>query len=324
MAPEVLIGEQFLKKSDIFSMGCILYESITGRQPFINVQGKINMLKLINSDYEKITPDVDQFSEVVELCHSMLRAKPEERPSVEDVLERKLFKEAADKKENDAILEEVKRLREENKRMKKQIDQQNIIPSVPQNQNSLVTFLPNPKQRGVIINENMINFTWNEEYTMFIDRELRNEIVRIEMKIVKHSSFGYAPEIGVALKSEMPFVHDCFLNNAQNGTCMVIYSTKSVLCLNTAFIASFNIESKENDVLAMEINLQTRRVYWFVNGFLIPHCVTHIPPGVYIGISGRGNKCQILSFSTLSSCSVHPSSRCSEYMFIMGNCRREY
>jgi hypothetical protein len=54
-----------------------------------------------------------------------------------------------------------------------------FISVVSQNQNLPITFLPNPKQEGVIIERNTLTFTNYGIYTFFIDRELRNEIVKM-------------------------------------------------------------------------------------------------------------------------------------------------
>ena len=77
MAPEILRGEEYNKKVDIWSLGCIIYELCTSNYYFENkTQGKINSSiygvelqslidKLLNKDYNQ-RPNIEQICKIIE------------------------------------------------------------------------------------------------------------------------------------------------------------------------------------------------------------------------------------------------------------------
>jgi len=77
MSPEQAIGRKGLTlKSDMFSLGIVLYEALTGLHPFNNNQyliGRINPRRL--GDIKKVRP------ELIEVIENMLALHPTERPS---------------------------------------------------------------------------------------------------------------------------------------------------------------------------------------------------------------------------------------------------
>jgi len=83
MAPEQLRGEPELTASaDVFSLGCVLYESLTGRAPFAADQLAAALVKVLFDDpppLAKLRPDVP--ARLVDLVERMLRKRPEERPA---------------------------------------------------------------------------------------------------------------------------------------------------------------------------------------------------------------------------------------------------
>lgn len=80
-APEILKGELFSTPVDVFSLGCILYEAMTGQNPFINKRGLINQLKQLTCEYTPIS-DKKYSEKLKQICYIMLKLSPEERPTV--------------------------------------------------------------------------------------------------------------------------------------------------------------------------------------------------------------------------------------------------
>ena len=78
-APETLYGQRASKASDIYALGCVMYESLTG----------INPQSFVLNGYE--IPPPDRYRPEIPawlsgLIMSMLSLKPEARPSIDDVL----------------------------------------------------------------------------------------------------------------------------------------------------------------------------------------------------------------------------------------------
>ena len=83
-SPEVWNDESYSSKSDIWSLGCIIYEMITLRPPFKAENMEQLYYKIIKGKYQKIP---DKYSEDLnEILKLMLKVDPKERPSCDELL----------------------------------------------------------------------------------------------------------------------------------------------------------------------------------------------------------------------------------------------
>ncbi len=89
MAPELWGGEKASKKSDIYSMGAMLYNMLFGMPPFDDEDAFSLELKIVQGDYVKpdvLDPDIPPAMN--ELIVSMLEYERDDRPDIDEVISR--------------------------------------------------------------------------------------------------------------------------------------------------------------------------------------------------------------------------------------------
>jgi hypothetical protein len=86
MAPEQIAGEGVDARTDLYALGCILYELLTGRPPFggksvpETIQGHLNETPVAPSTLAEVSPKLE------ELVLAMLAKKPRQRPGHADAV----------------------------------------------------------------------------------------------------------------------------------------------------------------------------------------------------------------------------------------------
>lgn len=89
MGPEILSYKKYDAKADLWSVGAVLYEMVTGRPPF-RAQNHIELLKKIQENNDQIhfpderNPDIIIGSDLKDLIRKLLKKNPVERLSFED------------------------------------------------------------------------------------------------------------------------------------------------------------------------------------------------------------------------------------------------
>ncbi|KAG7391092.1 Protein unc-50 [Phytophthora pseudosyringae] len=87
MAPEVLDGKDYSFSSDVWALGCVLYELCTGKPPFTANNTAQLLNKICHGDYIPIQKGGNlTTSRLPTLVASMLSCRPELRPSVDQLL----------------------------------------------------------------------------------------------------------------------------------------------------------------------------------------------------------------------------------------------
>ncbi|CAK4694071.1 hypothetical protein AeMF1_019790 [Aphanomyces euteiches] len=83
MSPEICRGERYGKKSDIWSLGCVLYEMTMLKRPFEAQSLPEMFAKICHGEYEPIPTNFSK--ELRLLIQLMLQQDPSKRPSIEDI-----------------------------------------------------------------------------------------------------------------------------------------------------------------------------------------------------------------------------------------------
>ncbi len=84
LSPEICEGRPYSKSSDIWSLGCILYELVTLRRAFTGKNLPNLVMKILRGKYPPIPKRYS--GDLKKLITAMLQQNPNHRPSVEDIL----------------------------------------------------------------------------------------------------------------------------------------------------------------------------------------------------------------------------------------------
>ena len=80
MSPEQALGKPIDHRSDIFSLGVVLYEALTGRHPFASASVTETLVRIVTKealDITKVLPDAPPA--LIEVVQRAMKKKPEER-----------------------------------------------------------------------------------------------------------------------------------------------------------------------------------------------------------------------------------------------------
>lgn len=86
MSPEICQEMPYNQKSDVWSLGCILYEMVTLRHAFDSNSMKGLVLKILRGNYPEIPSHYSQ--DLKDLISEMLIKDPAKRPSIRKIVEK--------------------------------------------------------------------------------------------------------------------------------------------------------------------------------------------------------------------------------------------
>ncbi|KAK7496905.1 hypothetical protein BaRGS_00011885, partial [Batillaria attramentaria] len=92
MSPELVKGEKYNFKSDIWALGCVLYELLTLSRTFQASNPLKLAYEIVQMEHESI--DSQYSEEMHTLVNDMLQKEPAKRPSAEEILKSPLFSDA--------------------------------------------------------------------------------------------------------------------------------------------------------------------------------------------------------------------------------------
>mmetsp|Transcript_15041 Transcript_15041/g.63290 ORF Transcript_15041/g.63290 Transcript_15041/m.63290 type:complete len:943 (+) Transcript_15041:229-3057(+) len=93
LSPEICENKAYDNKSDIWSLGCVLYELCTLQHPFEGASLKLLIVKILRGNYAPVS---SRYSRAVrDVIAQMLQRDPARRPSVNEILSRQPFRDMA-------------------------------------------------------------------------------------------------------------------------------------------------------------------------------------------------------------------------------------
>ena len=93
LSPEICENKSYDNKSDVWSLGCVLYEMCSLQHPFEGASLKLLIVKILRGNY---TPVSSRYSRAVrDVIAQMLQRDPARRPSVNEILSKQPFKDRA-------------------------------------------------------------------------------------------------------------------------------------------------------------------------------------------------------------------------------------
>lgn len=171
-------------------------------------------------------------------------------------------------------------------------------------------FLPNPAAPHISNSGNKLH--WNSSpgghNTFFVEPEMVKGVYNITVE-AKGSSLCF----GLAIKKLLgPLACSC-LHSQKSGTCCIHYC--SICCGNTVAVNQSFFSSDDKVFLGLELNIDKRTLYFFVNNAQIPYCIVNVPASVHFGVAGwnQGLSVELKSLSKLTVSSINPSLSCAQY-----------
>ncbi|XP_016408723.1 serine/threonine-protein kinase Nek5 [Sinocyclocheilus rhinocerous] len=104
LSPEICENRPYNNKTDIWSLGCVLYELCTLRHPFEGSNLKQLVLRICRGRYSPVSQRYS--SELHLLLHLLFKVSPRDRPSANSLLKRPLLQQKISKHLDTQLLEE--------------------------------------------------------------------------------------------------------------------------------------------------------------------------------------------------------------------------
>lgn len=107
MAPEIILDKQYERFADIWSLGCTVYEMITGSPPFLGWSHYEASVKVINYQEGSLKYPLETSILAQDFINCCLRKSPYKRLNVLKLLNHPFVTQSVFNLENDNIIDEA-------------------------------------------------------------------------------------------------------------------------------------------------------------------------------------------------------------------------
>ena len=91
LSPEICEEKPYNEKSDVWALGCVLYELITFKHPYNASNQAALLLKIISGNYEPINDDIIISNDLKKLVSLLLEKNYMNRPSMKEIINKDFF-----------------------------------------------------------------------------------------------------------------------------------------------------------------------------------------------------------------------------------------
>ena len=91
LSPEICEEKPYNEKSDVWALGCILYELITFKHPYNASNQAALLLKIVNGNYENINSNIKISNDLKSIIDLLLEKNYVKRPSMIELINNKIF-----------------------------------------------------------------------------------------------------------------------------------------------------------------------------------------------------------------------------------------
>lgn len=167
MSPEICAAEKYTLKSDIWSLGCIMYELCTKEPPF-NAKTHFQLVQKIKEG--RVSPLPQEYSDALgDVIRDCLKVNPDRRPDTVSLLNLPVVKLMRKEQEVVELRKQIKRDEDQVRRQQRDID-------------ARVRNLEGEKSRMRQEIENSVRREWEVKAQLEITRLVQQEIERLQKK----------------------------------------------------------------------------------------------------------------------------------------------
>ena len=221
VSPEMCKNRPYNEKSDIWALGCILYEMLTFRHPFTASNQAALFIKILNGNYTPLPPDTP--NDLKYMVEFILQKNENKRPTMKEIITKNIFQYNAERLGLGEDLKEVLDVK---------------VLSYNMEKNSILNYNLNSK--------NWIDNLWSSREN--INNYVTNSVINMKCRLGKSPEMGKKNNIKQNLKNSNININNGIM---KNKTKAILKTPKNT---NKCQLAEFYNKKVPNKILKNSVN----------------------------------------------------------------------